>query len=79
MSRNFEADTISEPVRVSYRFFFGDKRTRDIENYCKVISDFLVNQRIIEDDGHHIIPAMDLRFGGIDKSNPRVEIEIYQI
>jgi Holliday junction resolvase RusA-like endonuclease len=71
--------TISDPIRAEYIFFVPDKRTRDIENYSKCVSDFLVNQRVIEDDGHHIIKALDLRFGGFDKGNPRVEISIYPV
>ena len=71
--------TIKEQVRLVYRYFMPDRRTRDIGNYEKVVSDFLVNHRVIEDDGTHIVPAIDLRFGGHDKQNPRVEVEIFKI
>lgn len=70
--------TISEAIRVVYTFFFPDRRTRDLGNYEKVVSDFLVNKRIIEDDGTHIVRAIDLRFGGYDRTNPRAEVDIYQ-
>lgn len=39
-----------EPVQVVYTFSPPDKRRRDVFNYEKAVSDFLVKHRIIEDD-----------------------------
>lgn len=37
-------------LSVTYSYCFADKRVRDIANFEKAISDFLVTQKVIEDD-----------------------------
>lgn len=58
-----------------YTFYFPDKRVRDIENYTKAISDYLVSQQFIEDDCWSCLYQLTLVFGGIDK-NARVVVTI---
>jgi crossover junction endodeoxyribonuclease RusA len=41
---------LTGPVIVLYEFSFGDRRRRDVFNYEKAVSDFLVSQGLIEDD-----------------------------
>ena len=38
--------------------------------------DLLVDAGVIEDDNWFIIPEISLKFGGIDRQNPRCEISI---
>lgn len=63
-------------VELTYTYYFPDKRSRDCENYVKAVSDFLVNQQVIKDDDCFHVPKLTIIFGGIDKGNPRVEIQI---
>lgn len=69
-------DFYQSKVELHYIYYFPDKRSRDCENYCKAVSDFLVAQQIIEDDDCFHVPKMIIEFGGIDKQNPRVEVLI---
>lgn len=63
-------------VRLHYKYYFPDNRERDTENYIKAVSDFLVKQNVIENDSwKHIIDNRQTPMG-IDKNNPRVEIDI---
>lgn len=70
--------TIQVPVRIEYTFYMPDKRTRDIGNYEKVVTDLLVNRGVIPDDDITHIKEINLRFGGFDRQNPRVDLEVYQ-
>jgi Holliday junction resolvase RusA-like endonuclease len=67
---------IDKPVCVAYNIYLPDGRLRDIANYEKLSTDFLVNNGILADDNFKIIQHVSLNFKGIDKDNPRVEIEI---
>lgn len=50
--RNFIS--IPEPmtgrIKATYSYIFTDARRRDIENFAKAVSDFLVNQKVLGDD-----------------------------
>ena len=45
----------------------------------KFTDDVLVEHGYLPDDSYKIIPAIDYRFGKIDKENPRVELEVKSI
>lgn len=68
---------ISAPVCVTYNVWLPDNRLRDIANYEKLATDFLVNNKVLEDDNFKIIQQVVLNFIGIDKLNARVEIVIH--
>jgi hypothetical protein len=38
--------------------------------------DLLVDGGVLEDDSWFVVPNLALEFGGVDKLNPRVEVEI---
>ena len=65
---------LAPPYRVVLGLYFGDNRKSDIANREKIAVDFLVDQGVISDDSH--IDEMVIRRLGVDRSNPRVEIEI---
>ena len=67
-----------DAVKIRYTMFFPDRRPRDICNYEKLVSDLLVEKKVIPDDNHVQLPEVSLKFGGYDKTNPRVEVEIFQ-
>jgi crossover junction endodeoxyribonuclease RusA len=67
---------ISTPCLVRYTFWLPDNRKRDLSNYLKAPEDYLVSQRVLVDDNHEIVAGVLLEFGGVDKANARVEIDI---
>lgn len=62
--------------KVFIRFFYGDKRKRDIDNGVASIFDTLKDAGIIEDDNYTLIPKCFVE-AAYDKDSPRAEIEIY--
>ncbi len=70
---------IKEKVKLTYSFYFPDNRIRDLGNLEKCVTDFLVSQRVLEDDNWHIVSEIRLVACGIDKNNPRVEIDITKV
>ena len=67
-----------ECVEIEYRYYFPDARVRDTGNFLKCIDDFLVNQGVLEDDSWKHIRKQTLIGVGIDRKNPRVEIDIVE-
>jgi Holliday junction resolvase RusA-like endonuclease len=57
----------------------SSKRKSDLTNKAESIMDLLVDAGIIEDDNWFIVPDLHLKFGGIDRNNPRCEITINQV
>ena len=65
-----------EQAKVTITYFFPDMKRRDPDNYCgKMILDGLTAAGIIvDDDFGHI--DLTIRRGGVDRENPRTEVEI---
>jgi hypothetical protein len=63
-----------------YTLFTVSKRLCDTANICcivdKFFSDSLVHAKKIEDDNFTVVLSSLYRYGGHDKSNPRVEVTI---
>lgn len=57
-------------------FYAPDKRKADLSNKTESVMDLLVDNKIIEDDNWFEVASLNLRFKGVDKDNPRVEINI---
>lgn len=68
------------PYRFTYTLFQETKRKTDVANVCCVVDKFccdsLVSLGVLPDDNHNIIKEVVYRYGGVDKENPRVELEI---
>lgn len=64
------------PCRVHYTLFWPDARIRDGGNYLKAPLDWLVREKILIDDNWQVVVGETWESGGIDRSNPRVEIQI---
>ena len=79
---HIEAMDLSPLPKGQYRFSYVlfPARTVDVMNPCAVIDKFvcdaLAELGIIQDDNMKILPEFSFRFGGIDKNNPRCELEI---
>ena len=74
---------IEGKVKVSYTFYYPDKRLRDLDNSMAVISKFtldaLVETGILEDDNYLNVVEVKATLGGIDKEYPRCEVEIKEV
>ena len=65
-----------EKAKVTLTYFFADSRRRDPDNYSgKLILDGLTKAGVIKDDDFDHIELV-IRKGGVDKDNPRTEVEI---
>ena len=61
---------------VIIKYYFGDCRRRDPDNYSgKFILDALVRENILADDSFDVV-CLHLEQGGVDKKKPRTEIEV---
>jgi Holliday junction resolvase RusA-like endonuclease len=71
---------LTPPVTIIYTYYPPDKRKSDLGNvlpiHQKFFEDVLVECGCIPDDNYNYINQVIYLFGEIDKSNPRVEIEI---
>lgn len=73
---------VSEPIskcEIEITFYSGDKRKYDLTNKAESVMDLLVDNGIIDDDNYEVVSKLTLIYGGYDKSNPRVEINIYNV
>lgn len=66
-----------ERIRISYWLYTGTKALCDVANVCSIVDKFfcdvLTKEGIIPDDNYNNLIMVAFGFGGIDKSNPRVE------
>lgn len=70
---------VKEPIsrcEIELTFFSGDKRKYDLSNKAESVMDLLVDNCIIEDDNYEVVSRLTLVWGGYDKDNSRVEINI---
>lgn len=68
------------PFLFTYTVYPGTNRKFDVANVLPIIQKFtddaLIELGIIQDDNYKILPAINYRFGEVDKVNPRVELTI---
>ena len=69
-----------EPVVLTYTYYAKSRRRLDVSNPCSIIDKFtcdaLVKAGVLEDDSSKQIKQVIYKYGGIDKDNPRCELEI---
>lgn len=74
------APALMPPFRFVYTAFPATNRKFDLGNVLSIVQKFtddaLIECKFIPDDSYKVIPAIDYRFGGVDKENPRIELEI---
>lgn len=61
---------------ITLEFYFPDNRKADMTNKAESVMDLLVDSGVIKDDAWQIVDHLHLISRGIDKMNPRVEINI---
>ena len=72
---------IDKPISISYTYFEADRK-RDIGNICyidKPFEDALQKCGIIPNDNQNYVRELHHYIGGIDKGNPRIEIELEEL
>jgi Holliday junction resolvase RusA-like endonuclease len=73
---------LTPPLRMVYTLHTKDRRKYDIGNVLSIVQKFtddaLVDLGFIADDDYDHIAEVVYRFGGIDKKNPRVVLEIHE-
>lgn len=71
------------PYRFTYTIFPKTGRALDLGNVGSIVQKFtddaLVELGIIKDDNHKIVSEVMYKFGGVDKDNPRAELQIESI
>jgi Holliday junction resolvase RusA-like endonuclease len=67
---------VKDFAQICIKIYAPDKRKADLTNKAESIMDLLVDMGKIEDDNWWVCGDVRLIFGGIDKKNPRAEIEI---
>lgn len=70
---------LDKPLKVVYKFRFPDRLKTDLSNKLESINDLLVRYGVFADDNHRILTCIEATSMGVDKENPRCEIEIYEI
>lgn len=68
---------IHDIEEVELEFYPPNRVKADLTNKAESIMDMFVKAGVLEDDNWFDVPSIYLKFGGIDKANPRVEISIY--
>lgn len=71
-SFGFVAPHLSGKFRLTLELYFADKRRRDISNYEKAVTDFLVSRAVIDDD--YLIDELHLFRRNVLTSDARVEV-----
>lgn len=75
--------SIKTPLRITYTVYKGDNRNCDVGNICSVhqkfFEDALVELGRIDDDSYKFIHQSIFKWGGIDKVNPSVVIEVEEL
>ena len=64
------------PISISVVFYYQTRHRKDIDNSLSTIADCMVHAGVLEDDDVAHVNHWDIRFGGYDKENPRVEIHL---
>lgn len=67
---------LNDPIYIHYKFYMPDARKTDLSNKVESINDLLVKYWLLEDDNRTIIKQMFITSEGIDRNNPRCEINI---
>lgn len=68
-----------EKAAVKITFFAPTMRPADLTNKAESIMDLLVDLGILKDDNWFICGDLHLKFGGVEKKDPRAIIEITRL
>lgn len=60
---------------LKFTYYSDSKRSGDLSNKWQSIEDTFTDVGIIEDDNWFVLDDIHMKFGGVDKLNPRAEID----
>lgn len=74
---------LKHPIRCNYTVYKKDSRKFDVNNVCSIADKFFMDALVeygkLEDDNYeYYLGFGETNFGGIDRENPRIEVEIYE-
>jgi crossover junction endodeoxyribonuclease RusA len=72
----FWDDVPLQKVAIKMFFYAPDRRKTDLTNKAESIMDLLVDEGILKDDCCEVVPFLTLLFMGVEKDNPRMEVQI---
>lgn len=67
--------TIPKGAPLIFTYYSDSLRSGDLSNKWQSIEDTFTDCGIIADDNWFILPDIHMKFGGLDRKNPRAEIE----
>ena len=68
----------TQVVELSVIMFYATTRRKDLDNALASVQDLLVDAGILPDDDFRHVVRVSAEFGGIDRANPRVDVEIHE-
>ena len=68
---------LKPPYEIIMTFWMKNNRRSDLDNKMASVLDLLQDAKIIEDDCWQKLTSIKAQVGGIDKSMPRVKVEIH--
>jgi Holliday junction resolvase RusA-like endonuclease len=76
-------DKFTPPIRIKYTYYAKMNNNPDLDNFVgtvkKFFQDALSESGLIPDDNVKYIIANSEYYGGIDRDNPRVEVEVIEV
>lgn len=69
--------SLKPPYELVCKFYFKDKRPRDLDNALASVCDLLQDAGIIENDDAKLLTKVTAIYGGVSKEAPRVKVELY--
>lgn len=69
----------SAPVSLQATFYVIDNRQRDLDNMLASVQDLLVKAGVLSSDSWQTLNPITIVCGGVDKTNPRVEIILSEL
>jgi len=77
------SETLNPPFHFTYTIYQSSGRAFDVSNVCSIIDKFTADALqefgVIPNDNYKYIPIITYKYGGIDKENPRAELEIKEL
>ena len=67
---------IQETAKISVVLWQIDKRKRDLSNQFESVADLLVDTGYLKDDNCFVLTDITIKMGGVDRLNPRAEVEL---
>lgn len=74
---NVPSEQLGKIQNMVITFYAPDMRKGDMTNKTESVMDLLVDYGFLEDDNWFVVGDIRMRFGGLDRENPRAEIEVF--